>query len=213
MSRQNSRSRCRPCCSCSRRRSAGCKAGLRLRARMRRPTPRARTRGRPAGMVSRGWLASSPAPSGPDRAGDLVCAGSRLGRRDCAARNHRERVELRAGRWTGEAADRGAGAVLALAIIGATAVMMLAFGAGRRLVVRQRVMGAATRLRSRQRTARAVLSRSCRARWRHEWRVQRGDTEACAVDGLMAGVTVGASFSVSVLGPFDRRSAGVTRPT
>ena len=92
-------------------------------------------------------------------------------------------------------ADRGAGAVLALAIVGATTVVLLAVLAlGAALVVRQRVIGAAdaAALAAADGASGAIAGMPCALAARVA-ESNAATLQACAIDGLIATVTVGAS--------------------
>jgi secretion/DNA translocation related TadE-like protein len=109
-------------------------------------------------------------------------------------------------------ADRGAGAVLALAIVGATTVVLIAVMAlGSALVLRQRVIGAAdaAALAAADAASGAVAGVPCG--------IAAGVAEAnhavlsgCVLDGLVATVTVSATFGAV---PFSARSTAGPPPT
>ncbi len=91
--------------------------------------------------------------------------------------------------------DRGAGAVLALAIVGATTVVLLAVLAlGAALVVRQRVIGAAdaAALAAADGASGAVAGVPCSLAARVA-ASNAATLQTCAIDGLVASVTVAAS--------------------
>lgn len=102
-------------------------------------------------------------------------------------------------------ADRGAGAVLALAIVGATTVALLAVLAlGAALVVRQRVIGAAdaAALAAADGASGAVAGVPCGLAERVA-EANRTVLGSCHLDGLVATVSVTATVGVI---PFTARS-------
>jgi secretion/DNA translocation related TadE-like protein len=108
-------------------------------------------------------------------------------------------------------ADRGAGAVLALAIVGATTVLLvsvLALGAS--LVLRQRVIGAAdaAALAAADAASGAVAGVPCGLAARVA-SANHTVLSACHLDGLVATVTVSASFGPV---PFSARSTAGPPP-
>jgi secretion/DNA translocation related TadE-like protein len=91
--------------------------------------------------------------------------------------------------------DRGAGAVLALAIVGATAVVLLAVLAlGAALVARQRVIGAAdaAALAAADGASGAIAGVPCTLAARVA-ESTAATLQDCAIDGLVARVTVAAN--------------------
>lgn len=92
--------------------------------------------------------------------------------------------------------DRGAGAVLALAIVGAVAVMMFAvLTLGAALVVRQRTIGAAdaAALAAADAASGAVAGVPCTLA-AHVAEANGAKLYGCSLDGLVATVTVGTRF-------------------
>ena len=108
-------------------------------------------------------------------------------------------------------ADRGAGAVFALAIVGATTVVLVAVLAlGSALVLRQRVIGAAdaAALAAADAASGAVGGVPCGL----AHRVAQANLTAltrCELDGLIATVTVSATFGAV---PFTARSTAGPPP-
>ena len=101
--------------------------------------------------------------------------------------------------------DRGAGAVLALAIVGAIALVLLAeLALGAALELRQRVIGAAdaAALAAADAASGAVSGVPCGLAARVA-EAGGATLTACALDGLVATVTVTAGFGAV---PFSARS-------
>jgi DNA topoisomerase-1 len=107
--------------------------------------------------------------------------------------------------------DSGAGAVLALAIVGATTIVVLAVLAlGSALVVRQRIIGAAdgAALAAADAASGAVAGVPC-VLAAGVADANRATLHECHVDGLVVTVTVGTSFGVV---PFSARSTAGPPP-
>jgi secretion/DNA translocation related TadE-like protein len=107
--------------------------------------------------------------------------------------------------------DSGAGAVLALAIVGATVVVVLAVLAlGAALVVRQRVIGAAdgAALAAADAASGAVAGVPCGLAARVA-EANGAILRACTVDGLVATVTVTGTFGAVL---FSARSTAGPPP-
>ncbi len=107
--------------------------------------------------------------------------------------------------------DRGAGAVLALAIVGATTVVLVAvLSLGGALVVRQRVNGAAdaAALAAADGASGAVAGVPCGLAARVA-QANHAVLSRCALDGLVATVAVAATFGWL---PFSARSTAGPPP-
>jgi secretion/DNA translocation related TadE-like protein len=108
-------------------------------------------------------------------------------------------------------ADRGAGAVLALAIVGAATVVLVAVLAlGSALALRQRVIGAAdaAALAAADAASGAVAGVPCGLAERVA-AANRAALTSCVLDGLIATVTVSATFGAV---PFSARSTAGPPP-
>jgi secretion/DNA translocation related TadE-like protein len=108
-------------------------------------------------------------------------------------------------------AERGAGAVLALAIVGATTIAVVAVLAlGAALAVRQRIIGAAdaAALAAADAASGAVIGVPCGLAARVAG-ANGATVHACAVDGLVATVTVTGNFGAI---PFTARSTAGPPP-
>jgi secretion/DNA translocation related TadE-like protein len=107
--------------------------------------------------------------------------------------------------------DRGAGAVLALAIVGATtAVLVVVLSLGAALVLRQRVIGAAdaAALAAADAASGAVAGVPCSLAARVA-AANHAVLTVCQLDGLVATVTVSATFGAV---PFSARSTAGPPP-
>ncbi len=107
--------------------------------------------------------------------------------------------------------ERGAGAVVALAIVGATVIVLLAVLAlGAALVLRQRIIGAAdgAALAAADAASGAVAGVPCTVAARVA-EANGAALDVCAVDGLTATVTVRASLGPV---PFSARSTAGPPP-
>jgi secretion/DNA translocation related TadE-like protein len=107
--------------------------------------------------------------------------------------------------------ESGAGAVLALAIVGAMTVVLIAVVAlGAALVIRQRVIGAAdaAALAAADAASGAVAGVPCGIAARVA-RANRATLGACVLDGLVATVTVSAMVGML---PFSARSTAGPPP-
>ncbi len=107
--------------------------------------------------------------------------------------------------------DRGSGAVLSLAIVGATTVVLLAVLAlGAALVVRQRVIGAAdaAALSAADAASGAIAGVPCALAARVA-QSNAATLRACAIDGLVVTVTVAANVGAV---PFSARSTAGPPP-
>ncbi|MEO5919536.1 MAG: Rv3654c family TadE-like protein [Pseudolysinimonas sp.] len=107
--------------------------------------------------------------------------------------------------------EEGAGAVLALALVAATTLVLVAVLAlGAALVLRQRVIGAAdaSALAAADAASGAVAGVPCGVAARVA-EANRATLSACVLDGLVATVTVSASFGAV---PFSARSTAGPPP-